>query len=1196
MLGISNDRWYLKYGVHLISVIIIFTAFFSAYLYLLSHEAEFYDIVSRELVSFGNSKFSTFSNIIEEKSATVEKDINNLSKIYNLYTLDTIIAKDPKIMFFKTELINKIEPDRLGFIILENSSKEQIFTINKNNYPIGKDYNVSEGYYGKRGSIIWKNELIFADYNLTMRTPLYNYKNKIIGYFRVGLKSSDMFSEINEPVILGDKKLYALLINIVNQKVIYSVQNDLVNYSFIKQNSINLYKNKHLGKIAKVEYKNGRNVLLYLKQIKSSNWLVVFYLDTANLKDHLNNSNYAVFVLALLFALVTILSVGLLFRRITKKSIVELSKLQKQNIALEQLKVIIDQSILEIQILVDAKGTIIVHNKNLKSVFGFTSSLINANIKDLFTEEEKNKIFDLIISKDIGEKEVFKSICKKKDGTRFNVSVEYEVFSFTGNIYYYIFIQDITTLIAFEKRLNETERIYHTLLGNLPGIAYRCKNDINWTMIFISNGCKELTGYDADELLNNNSISYSDLILEEYREKIYTLTEEGGKESRPFSFEYKILTKDKIEKWVYEKGIAIYDENGKIKFLEGFITDISDRKRFEEKLIANTERYLSIFENSAAGKTIMSPEGDYLEVNESFCKMLGYSKNEIIGKNYGDFTYPEDIIKSKNALKMTLDNKALNFHFVKRYIHKNGNIIYVKLSLSMQYDKNLNPLYLISDALDVTTEIKVKTELAESEERYKLLAESAQEGIFLLNNDFTLEFANYYAANIINPNIQPEELLINNKYPTIFNIPNEEFKKVIFEKKTINVDSIVKINGKKTYLETKLVPILDEKNKVKSILGIARDETESRYLLDKLDESTRMLNTVINSITQRIFWKDTKSVYMGCNLNFALDHGLNSVNDIIGKTDYDFHWKEFAESFIEDDKDVVSKGEPLFNIIEMISKADGTKIWVKTNKVPLKNMNGQIIGILGSYEDFTEKKISEEKLQETLTKLETSNKELEQFAYIASHDLQEPLRMVASYTQLLEQRYKDKLDENANQFINFAVDGAKRMQKLIDDLLEYSRVTTKGKEFANVNLPEVMGKVMVALSSKIHETGAVVINGNLPVVFGDEIQIVRLFQNLIDNSIKYSGGKQPTIFITAEDMEDKYLLKIKDNGIGIGAEFKEKIFEIFERLHSKIEYPGTGIGLSICRRIVERHGGRIWLDETYSDGALFCFTLNKGSK
>ncbi len=255
---------------------------------------------------------------------------------------------------------------------------------------------------------------------------------------------------------------------------------------------------------------------------------------------------------------------------------------------------------------------------------------------------------------------------------------------------------------------------------------------------------------------------------------------------------------------------------------------------------------------------------------------------------------------------------------------------------------------------------------------------------------------------------------------------------------------------------------------------------------------------------------------------------------------------------------------------------------------------GNIFAVLGVYEDITEKRKTEGELKETLIKLERSNKELEQFAYVASHDLQEPLRMVSSYAQLLEKKYKDKLDDAANEYIFYAVDGARRMQKLINDLLDYSRITSKGKDFTKVNLSMVLGRVMINLYNKISEKNAIIANGFLPNVWGDEVQLIRVFQNLIDNSLKYTKDKEsPGIYISSAEQGDKYVITVKDNGIGINEEYKEKIFKLFERLNYNKEDQGTGIGLSICKRIIERHGGDIWLDTTIQDGAAFCFTLKK---
>jgi light-regulated signal transduction histidine kinase (bacteriophytochrome) len=200
--------------------------------------------------------------------------------------------------------------------------------------------------------------------------------------------------------------------------------------------------------------------------------------------------------------------------------------------------------------------------------------------------------------------------------------------------------------------------------------------------------------------------------------------------------------------------------------------------------------------------------------------------------------------------------------------------------------------------------------------------------------------------------------------------------------------------------------------------------------------------------------------------------------------------------------------------------------------------------------------------------------------------------MVSSFTQLLERRYKDQLDQDAKDFIFFAVDGANRMQRLINDLLEYSRVTTKGKPFLKLDLSPVLGQAISNLQKRIQETGAMIVNDDLPFVYGDEVQLVRVFQNLLDNAMKFIGTDPPRINVTTKTVDDKILISISDNGIGIDKIYTERVFTIFQRLHNKIEYPGTGIGLAICKRTIERHGGKIWFESEPGKGTTFCFTLN----
>ena len=249
--------------------------------------------------------------------------------------------------------------------------------------------------------------------------------------------------------------------------------------------------------------------------------------------------------------------------------------------------------------------------------------------------------------------------------------------------------------------------------------------------------------------------------------------------------------------------------------------------------------------------------------------------------------------------------------------------------------------------------------------------------------------------------------------------------------------------------------------------------------------------------------------------------------------------------------------------------------------------------ILLAIEDITERRDADIRLRDLNDELVRSNRELEQFAYVASHDLQEPLRMISSYTQLLAERYKGQLDEKADKYIAYAVDGAVRMQQLINDLLAYSRIGTKKAPPEPVDTHAALDEALRNLSVTITENSAIITNGDLPVVQVDPTQVVQLFQNLISNAIKFHSDKLPLIHVSAIGNEHEWLFSVKDNGIGIDPQYKDKLFVIFKRLHTRMEYPGTGIGLALCKHIVERHRGRIWFESEPATGSTFYFTLPK---
>ena len=403
-------------------------------------------------------------------------------------------------------------------------------------------------------------------------------------------------------------------------------------------------------------------------------------------------------------------------------------------------------------------------------------------------------------------------------------------------------------------------------------------------------------------------------------------------------------------------------------------------------------------------------------------------------------------------------------------------------------------------------------------------------------------------------------------------------------------------NGEYVWIRNVAEAQLDHAGKVARMYGAHTDITEERKAQDAL------------RISEHFFRSIFENSPLGKSLT-GLDGSLKinqSFSRILGYNLEEFKGKKWQEVTHPDDieesgrivQSLLDGERETANFEKRYIHKDGHYVWTEVNTSLLRDIEGKPQFFITTINDISKRKAFQEKLNESKENLEKlnqdlirSNLELEQFAYVASHDLQEPLRMVSSYTQLLEKRYKDQLDESAKEFIHFAVDGAVRMQGLINDLLEFSRVTTKGKSFSKVNLTDVLAQARINLQSKITESQTLISVDELPMVKADEGQLVRLFQNLIDNAIKYRADRIPVIHISATS-EDKFVtISVSDNGIGIDQKFFERIFIIFQRLHSRDQYGGTGIGLAICKRIVERHGGKIWLESTPGEGSTFYFTL-----
>lgn len=379
----------------------------------------------------------------------------------------------------------------------------------------------------------------------------------------------------------------------------------------------------------------------------------------------------------------------------------------------------------------------------------------------------------------------------------------------------------------------------------------------------------------------------------------------------------------------------------------------------------------------------------------------------------------------------------------------------------------------------------------------------------------------------------------------------------------------------------------DPNGKVVGVFAAARDITERKRAERKLSRANAYNRSLLESSLDPL-------------VTIAADGKITDINRatevITGCSREELVGTDFSDYFTDPEKarqgyQQVFREGSVQNYELRVCRRDGHVTPVLYNASVYRDERGSVAGVFAAARDITDRKRAEQALEQKASDLARSNADLEQFAYVASHDLQEPLRMVANFTQLLADRFGDKLGDDGAEFIGYAVDGARRMQRLIQDLLTYSRVGTRGRSFEPTDCNEVLGAAVANLQASIQESGALVTHEELPTVAADASQLAQLFQNLVGNAIKFRSEAPPRVHVSAERQPGQWAFAVQDNGIGFDPEFSDRIFIIFQRLHSRSEYPGTGIGLALCKKIIERHGGKIWVESKPNQGATFRFTI-----
>lgn len=736
-------------------------------------------------------------------------------------------------------------------------------------------------------------------------------------------------------------------------------------------------------------------------------------------------------------------------------------------------------------------------------------------------------------------------------------------------------VLDITERKRAELAFQASEGRYRSLFENMMnGFAY-CQMlfdqgrphdfiylDVNQAFETLT-GLRRVTGKKVSEVIPGIRQNDPELL------KIYGRVAVTGV---PETFEVYL---ESLQMWF---SVSVYSPQP--EYFVAIFDVITERKQVEQALRISQENFERAFEaNPAALAITRLVDGKVIKINAAYSRMIGYEPDEILGRSGSDLNMFLDSNTRQEYVQLLQKEGRVRDHEMQLRLKSGAirNMIVYMEPISFDGEN-----CILTALLDITKRKRAEEKLRESEARFSTIFHASPVGkhIFRLSDGRSVEANEAYLALV---GYTPEEL-IGYTAAELNLFVNPETRRGWIQalrngQRVQNQDAdIRRKNGEIRHVLASL-DVIDLNNEP-MVLVIASDITDRKRAEEALWESEQRLRAATKPSNMIFAQTDIEARYTWIHN----PHPDFDPKAALGKTDIDLADNQGSRTLFEAKRQVIATGVGIKTEI-VFPVSDGPRSY-DVFIDPLYNVTRRLIGVTTSAYDITEQKRVENELRR-------SNAELEQFAYVASHDLQEPLRAVAGMVQLLRQRYKGQLDDRADEYIQHAVEASARMQALINDLLDYSRLDRFGKPFEPIPAEKSLQAALANLQISIQESQAHITYDPLPTIMADPTQLIRVFQNLTGNAIKFRGAETPRIHIGAAQEPHVWRFSVSDNGIGIEPQYFERIFLVFQRLHTRREYPGTGIGLSLCKKIIERHGGRIWVESQPGQGTTVYFTIPK---
>jgi PAS domain S-box-containing protein len=907
----------------------------------------------------------------------------------------------------------------------------------------------------------------------------------------------------------------------------------------------------------------------------------------------------------------------------------------------EQTKLldVIEASLNEIYIF-DADTLYFQHvNAGALNNLGYTAEKMRTmtpiDIKPEFDEASFRKMIAPLLRHE-QEKLVFQTVHKRADESRYPVESHLQLIERNEERIFLAVILDITerkqteeVLRASEERLSLALDVARMVTWDFDILADRLVASGRMDLVFGLPVGAPAPSYE----------DFLDFVHPDDRATVFQALTRAVEEGVGYQLEYRVIWPDGTLHWIAAEGQAYYDPTNRPIRLVGVAIDITERKQAEEALRDSETRLQAVLDNATAVIYVKDLQSRYILINHRYETLFHLNREEVRGKTDHDL-FPKEIadVFRANDESVIASGTALEWEEVAP--QEDGLHIYLSVKFPLCDSRGI-PYAVCGMSTDITERKQAEVDLRATTSRLTTLITNMQAGILVEDESRKIVLVNQAFCQIFGIQAPPEALIgadcsrAAEETKGLFAEPERFVQRIeqILEERCTIAEEILLANGQ--IFERDYVPIfvgedyrghlwqyrdITERKRAEEVLRqqSKRFQLFSEITLNirqslKLDE---ILQTTVSEVQQllkadRVLIFQLQSDGSGNVVQEAVVPGWpvtlgQNLFDPCFNADFKDRYRQGRVSSIADiDQGNIERCHVEFLqqfevkanlVVPILVKEDvwglliahqcaAPRQWA-TLEIELMQQLGDQIGIA-----LTQAQLLEQETKQR-QELVRSNSDLQQFAYVASHDLQEPLRMVASYLQLLERRYKDRLDADASEFIQYAVDGAGRMQTLINDLLAYSRVGTQGKPFKLTDYGEVLKQTLLQLKMSIEETGAVITHDDpLPEVMADESQLIQVLQNLVSNAIKFQSDQVPHIHVGAEHIEGEWVFSVKDQGIGMDPQYKDRIFLIFQRLHNRTEYRGTGIGLAICKRIIERHGGRIWVESEPEKGSTFYFTI-----